>query len=142
MFNQIWRSFLNIFFDQKVAKLVLLALYSLLMVISFSSPSAISQLVGLLCIACGAFVFSFNYFEEMDMKHAVTTLIGAFIPFVIGMGCYLMATRSKEAGGNVELAALFALSISHFFWLSSIVFVDSNRRLIIQKLNDLFKKSK
>jgi heme O synthase-like polyprenyltransferase len=141
MFNQIWTSFVNTFFNQKVAKFTLLTLYSLLMVISFSSQSAISQLVGLLCIACGAFVFSFIYFEEMDMKHAVTTLIGAFIPFVIGMGCYFMATRSKEAGGNVELAALFALSVSHFFWLSSIVFFDSNRRLIIQKLNNLFNKS-
>jgi ACR3 family arsenite efflux pump ArsB len=141
MFNQIQRFFLNL----KVAKCILLFLYTVIAVFSFSSNSFVSKMAGLLTIACGFFVFTVHIFsdtnENSDVRQALSSFVGLFAPLVIGIGSYLILTREKEAFNNTELSALFALGVLHCGWLALIVIRDTSSRFAIQRqLNSLFKK--
>jgi hypothetical protein len=136
MLNQIRRTFNN----QKVAKSTLLLLYSFLTVLAFSSGSIVSKMTGLLSIACACFVFSAHYFDDMDTRQAMASIASLVAPFIIGVGCYFIATRTKEGFANTELAALFALGVAHFLWLSWIIIQDGSQRMEIKRqLLILFK---
>jgi hypothetical protein len=137
MFYQIKSAFLN----QKFIKSVLTFVYTILMVFAFSSSSIVSQMVGLLTISCLMALFTFDFFDDMDTKHVVSTISGLLIPLFVGLGSFILATKTKAAIGNVELAALALVTIIHFFWLGFIIMEDGNKRLAIRRrLSKLFPR--
>jgi hypothetical protein len=139
--SQIRRIFLNIFLNQKVAKFVLLGTYSIFAIVASSSNDIVSQMLGLVSIACIGFVLNFNLSKETDAKYFMTITVSVFTPLILFLRGFYVAQTNILASNSFHFQTLYVLLFIHFVWFFSIVFFDGNRREIIQKLNDLFRKS-
>jgi hypothetical protein len=141
MFNQIWRNVSTTLLNQKIAKIVLLAVYIILAIVSSRSTDITSQMVGLLAIACIGFTFIFNLSEDQDVKYIIAMIVSLFAPLGLFLrGCFV-GMYYNLAANNFHYKAFCIILLMHFIWLYSIVFFYGNRQEMISKLNSLFKKS-
>jgi hypothetical protein len=141
--NQTWRMFRSVLMKQKVAKFVLLGAYSILAIVASSATTdSVSQMVGLLSMACIGFALIFNLSDkDTDTKYIITILVSVFVPLVLLVRMCFLGLGNIPASNNFHYQTLCVILFIQFLWFFAVVFFDDNQRDMVQKLNDLFKKS-